>query len=135
MAIEIAKDYMELNFASPFRLLQAKEYHNCIILTAKNLKKVDKTEEKKEDDTKPCRFYKIEINVKYDEEDIPWLYTFIVQAIDVDIAMLTINDYIRSLSEKEGKESIKFKTTIESAALIPCTHIVGNEFSSVYINS
>jgi hypothetical protein len=128
MALDIAKDFIELNFDSSFMILAVKDFNNCIII--KDILKPVGVDGKA--DTK---FYQIDVRVHKEEYD--YLSTFVLQAVDVDSAMIVINDWLKtSLAEKAEKdgvhESLEFTTTVESAVIIPCSRTIEKEFTLAY---
>ncbi len=138
MALEIAKDYIELNFSGSFQLLQAKGFNDCIILRDA-LKKVEETEDESQYETPvEKKFYQIEMRVEYNDSDR--IYTFVVHTKDVDSAMLVINNWISStLKERhkecgESEDSFEYKTSLESAVVIPCSRTIERDFSLAYKN-
>lgn len=118
MAYEIAKDFVELNYSGMCQMLQIKEFGRYIMLED-TLKKDNRDTEKK--------FYKIEI--KAVSEDVASCYKFIVLSPDVDASTVVINNYL----SKEENSIIDFSTVVESAVVIPCTHIIDKQFSQVYL--
>lgn len=161
-ALEILKDYIELNYRSGFTLIMAKEFDSCIILT-ENLKErkvddasiayikneitmeeyVEKMDEEGDDEeSKPDerKFYQIEAKITYDEE--VHTQTFVVHTFNVDRAMMLITHWLKNKEEKrhqqakdKGHEFNKREiyTVIESAKPIPVGRFIPEEFSMTYI--
>lgn len=127
MALEITKDHIELSFKDNFIFTQVKDFSNYIAIEDK-FTKIDEIEEGK----KGRKFYKVTLKVQFhDGEDEEEEYNFIVNAIDVDYAMLVINNFIADKvnEEEEGRE---YSTTLESATTIPCDYLIEKEFSMAY---
>lgn len=131
MALDIAKDFIELNFTDRFYIIQAKEFTSCIFIKS-NLKKGESATEETSDLEK--KFYQIDAKITHGEEEISEYHTFIVHTIDVDTAMIFINDWIANKlkEEKESNVHVEFKTTIESAIIIPCSRTIERDFSLAY---
>ena len=160
-ALEIINDYIELNYASGYSLVLAKEIDDCIILTD-NLNSVKKndteldiayikdeitTEEylgaKVEDEieeVKEKKFYQLEVKVTYDD-DVECTQNFVVHTIDTDRALTIIALYLKELEEKLRKRFEEdgssydirdFKLCIEKAAPMPVGAFIPKEFSMAY---
>lgn len=161
--LDILKDYIELNYNQGFRIIMAKEFDSCIILTD-NLeeRKVDSAaisylkgettmeeyvDEVAEGDTnedevkaEDKKFYQIETNITFDEEQ--HTQTFVVHTFNVDKAMMLIANYLKNKEEecemnaiKNGHEFNKreIHTAIESAKSIPVGCFIPKEFSIAYL--
>lgn len=132
-ALEIAQDYIELNFDGVFEFKQVKIFDYCIFIKD-NLKRVE------DDKTQPDpdkEFYKIEVEVLQDEIITP--YTFVLQTKDVDTGMIVINNWIaekiKEQIEKAGRSSLAdYSVTVKAGVIIPCYRIIDKEFSDAYIN-
>lgn len=131
MAIEIAKDYIELNYTDRFSILTAKSYNDCIMLN-EVLSKADENDETPVD----RKFYKIETRVIMESDD-SLFYNFVLLAKDVDTAMVRIKQWIskklKERREERGEtEPIEFTTAIESAVQVPCSATIERDFSLAY---
>lgn len=123
MAIEAAKDFVELNYSGYCRMVQIKEFGSYIMI-ADTLKKDEENDSGK-------KYYKIETKVVQEENE--GYHNFIVLATDVDASMIAINNWLsKNLLDEESNTLSDFTTTIESAVAIPCTHIIEKEFSDAY---
>ena len=159
--IEILNDYIELNYASGFTLVMAKEMSSCIILTDTFEKqKVDlekaylkdeisldeymeaKDGTKDEDeDVKEKKFYQLEVKITY-SDDIETTQIFIVHTFDTDRAMMIISHYLKTWEEKRQKEHEEkgyskyeirdFKLCIEKAGSMSVGALVPKEFTMAY---
>ena len=151
-AIEILRDYIELNYFDSFGFSQIKAYDNCIILTD-NLKPLkDKNEEaeefgkdeEEEDKKAPVKkFYHIESKIKYDDET-ELDQTFVVNTYDVERAMLLIELYLKNVENihkqkcEERGETYELREphpSIEAVKPISVNCYVPEEFSNVYIKA
>lgn len=160
--LTILKDYIELNYKQGFRIIMAKEYDSCVIITD-NLKerKVDddsiaylkgeiSTGEYMENvvtgdsdsESKPeeKKFYQIETNITFDEEQ--HTQTFVVYTFNVDRAMMLISHYLKSKELECEQNSIKnghefnkreIHIAIESAKSIPVCRFIPKAFSMAYL--
>ena len=159
--IEILNDYIELNYASGFTLVMAKEMDSCIILTDSFEKqKVDlemaylkdeisleeyveaKDGAKDEDEeVKEKKFYQLEVKITY-SDDIETTQSFIVHTFDTDRALMIISHYLKTWEEKRQKEHEEkgyskyeirdFKLCIEKAGPMPVGAFVPKEFTMAY---
>lgn len=128
MALEVAKDYVELNYSGLCHTLQVKEFGSYIMIED-TLKKDDENENESDSGKK---FYKIEAKVIQD--DNAHYHNFIVLSTDVDASMIVINNWLsKALYDKENNTLTDFTTVIESAVVIPCNHIIDKEFSEAYL--
>lgn len=160
--LTILKDYIELNYKQGFRIIMAKEFDSCIILTD-NLKerKVDDAsiaylkeeitmeeyvekvaEEDMEEESKPeeKKFYQIETNITFDED--LRTQTFVVHTFNVDRAMMLITHYLKNKEEEYERNAIKnghefnkreIHIAIEAAKSIPVGRFIPKEFSMAYL--
>ena len=159
--IEILNDYIELNYASGFTLVMAKEIDSCIILTDNFEKqKVDlekaylkdeisleeyveaKDGAKDEDEEiKEKKFYQLEVKITY-SDNIETTQSFIVHTFDTDRALMVISHYLKKWEEKKNQEhrdkgwsehEIRdFKLCIEKAGPMPVGAFGPKEFSLAY---
>lgn len=159
--IEILNDYIELNYASGFTLVMAKEIDSCIILTDNFEKqKVDlekaylkdeisleeyveaKDGAKDEDEEiKEKKFYQLEVKITY-SDNIETTQSFIVHTFDTDRALMVISHYLKKWEEKKNQEHREkgwgeheirdFKLCIEKAGPMPVGAFVPKEFSLAY---
>lgn len=158
--IEILNDYIELNYASGFTLVMAKEMDFCIILTdtfekqkvdlekayLKDEISLDEYMEARyndmndEEEIKEKKFYQLEIKITY-PNDFETTRNFVVHTFDTDRAMMIISFYLKTLevenkknAEENGSEyEIRdFKLCIEKAASLPISAFVPKEFSMAY---
>lgn len=138
MAVEVAKDFIELNYTQYFYFVAAKDFGNCIIISPEvstdeeeqnNLPESEQTSEKK--------YYKIDISLSY--ASTGGNYTFVVYATDVDSAKEIVSEHLYSmiLSQRANENNFNtpedFKTTLQEAKPIPCNVIIEKEFSLAYV--
>lgn len=138
MAIEIVKDYVELNFTEGFILTNIKEFERCIILkdtlkkyeddTTIDLGNIDLEEYANEDFD--LKFYQISVTIKNDESE--YLQSFLIETTDADKAMIVIKDFIIKsyLDSNQCVSDIEIK--LETAKIVPCDSIIEKEFSMAY---
>lgn len=160
-AINVLKDYIELNFKYGFELLMVKLFEVSIILVD-NLKKFDKDSaavaylkdeidmqeytdkqnlEEVGEETGEKKFYQIDTKIK--EENIEIEQSFIVNTFNVDRAMMIINDWLKKKEEEQYRRSIenghkyeirKLQATIEQVKVIPVSRFIPQEFSIAYMD-
>lgn len=139
VALEIVKDYVELNFSGWYTIRMIKEFNSCILLHDQlSPLAIDAdpdagpAEEVSEADKK---YYQIEVNVLND--DFNTFETFVLFSKDVDSAMILINDYVAKVINERVKNSkhpmsSDFKITLESATVLPFSGMIEREFSEEY---
>ena len=135
-ALEIVKDYIELNFSGGFGILSAKTFDSCIFLKTPV---PEVAEGEAEAEPVECGFYRIEIEVRKDDGSST--HTFVLQVKDIDSAMIYIKEWITEQLRKEHKKRNKgndedftpeFTTVLKSGATIPCYRFIEREFSKAY---
>ena len=127
-AYEVIKDFIELNYDDPFDIISAKIHPSAIILTDK-LKSA--LPEESEDDSTDEGYYQIDVNVTNDE--LTYTQTFIIQAKNVDSAMIAINHAISKEVKRQRPDAAEFITSVASAVTIPCYRVIEREFSEAYL--
>lgn len=127
MALEIAKDFIELTYAGTCFLNSAKDigYYNMLI------EHVD-IEENAVDNRK---FYKIEVKIKEGEESDASEHSqyYIIHATSTATALVEIEKYIAKLQTKSDNKMEEYSVTLETVTLLPITHMIETAFSEVYI--
>ncbi|WP_035647376.1 hypothetical protein [Flavobacterium sp. ASV13] len=120
LAMKIITDFLEQKVEGSFSFVAIKEvgYSNLIPL---------------EDDDVDKDFYKVEIELAY-EEDEPYNQVYILQAHDAEDAKDLIIKFISLKQIEENKEK-PFETTIVSARTIPCNNIVDYHFVKEYYDN
>lgn len=127
-ALEIVKDYVELNYTGRYQVAMVKEYENHIIIVDTMLKKplddvtklaldeeLYSREErdqilKGDDENKPdtLKFYKIKARVSFTDEDNndEIFQGFVVNTYTAERAIMLINDYLNREQNKHEKEAV-----------------------------
>lgn len=127
-ALEIVKDFVELNYIGRYQVSMVKEYENHIIIVDTMLKKplddvtrlaldeeLYSREErdqilKGDDENKPdtLKFYKIKARVSYSDEDNKdeIFQSFIVNTYTAERAIMLINDFLNREQTKHEKEAV-----------------------------
>lgn len=129
-ALEIAKDYIELNSTDNFYFTNVKTFDYCIFI--KNILPTAPDEEK--DNKVEQSFYKIDVEVNVNDDCMT--YTFVLQSKDVDTAMILITDWIAKKVKEQNKDNDEvpdFKIVLKSGVVIPCNRIIEREFSEAYV--
>jgi hypothetical protein len=147
-ALMVLKDWVELNYTSPFVVQMVKTFDTNIILID-NLKPLnietseealEEVEEEVEEYENQKKFYQIDFNVVIDGSSTH-TYSAVVQTINVDRAMMLINDYLIKKEKKREQDAKErdheytvqtYTTSIEKAAPIPVGVFIPKEFSEVY---
>lgn len=127
-ALEIVKDYVELNYTGRYQVSMVKEYENHIIIVDTMFKKplddvtklaldeeLYSREErdqilKGDDESKPdtLKFYKIKARVSFsdDENKDEIFQSFIVNTYTAERAIMLINDFLSREQNKHEKEAV-----------------------------
>lgn len=156
--LDILNDYIELNYANGYSIVQAKEMESCVILTD-NLRKADGETEQEylkgnmtleeyaeeiEDEQQASdavkKYYKIDVKCTFSDETEE-LLNFIVFAVDTERAMMVISQAVRK-EETETKNRYEargevyeiraFKLCIEKIVPMAISDFVPKDFSMVY---
>lgn len=147
-AIEIVKDYEELNSSGLFWLKKVEQV--AAILIKDTLKEVDKSMEylkgnidmenirigDTEEKDAETRHYTIEVSVtEIDEQEQKEIsggsYTFIVQTSTIDTAVTAIHRYLDAIEQKREKPQ-KLVLQLEKAVEAKYNDIIDMEFCKVY---
>lgn len=137
-AVEVLKDYVELNYESSFAITALKYFEASLVLTDNLTHPEDQWGEKKSDEDK--KFYQIDFVVEQGGIDM-YEDTAIVHTFTVDRAMMLINDFLikreKERVERQRKEGLQddereLMARIESAKAIPVTTYIPREFSEAY---
>jgi hypothetical protein len=137
MAVEVAKDYIELNYTQYFYFVGAKDFGNCIIINPELPTDEEKDQQPEIEDTDEKKYYKLDISLSYDETG--GSYTFVVYTTDVDSAKEIVTEYLYNMvlearaKENNTDEPEDFKTTVQEAKTITCNVIIEKEFSLAYV--
>ncbi len=137
MAVEIVCDYVELEFSGMFTLVSAKSLDSYIILKDKLLsiaecENIDEDPEQNESCEPVKKFYQIDTTVSIFDGSVA-SPTFVVEAQDVDRAMVIISDFVsRRIREKADEEVKEFEVKLETAKILSCNYIIEREFSMAY---
>lgn len=146
-AIEIATDYIELNFRNSFDITAIKLMDNVVILDnhlRKYAKAATNEEGEEPDDGEETRndtkYYKVEaevaISTENEEEPEKRSYDFIVRTKDVDTAKVVItawiNAKVKERTEHDGDERKVVDLSILSASPFACNAIVDKAFCLAY---
>ena len=147
-ALEVSKDFIELQYTCGFYIAGVKMLDNIIILNnnLRNLEEIHDHDENSDGDDKEAsidggKYYKVEAQViisTSDEEDgsPEPIYSFLVKTKDVDAAKLVITKYItervREKQERDGEERKIIDISLLSAAPYPCNVVVDNAFCLAY---
>ena len=158
--LDIMNDYLELNYSGGFTITNVQEMNQCIILTDELTKEsidlayvrgdIDmethtnasilsdgSEEDAKEKDKK---FFQMDIKITYDD-GIAITQSFVVNAIDTNMALLVINKYIQDVEKRQADkvkesggsyEKRTYVLCIEKASPMSVKSFVPKEFSMAY---
>lgn len=124
-AIEIAKDYLELNVTGLYELESVKRYVDAVVLT-------DEGNDVYQEGAAAMRWYKINARVTRDckGEEMVRMGLFLVFAKTAADAERIINDYVRENAADDDKE--RLSASIEESGMVNVKMYVPREFSDVY---
>ena len=133
-AIEIATDYIELNYESRFTLLKAKFIDHCVFVNITPAKASNDNDEQQ--DKKEISFYKVEAIIN--RHDYDQIATFVLLANDIDEAKTNIERHVSAeLQEKVNKgeidpDDVEYHVTIKSGKQFNIYDVVSKDFSLAY---
>lgn len=123
VAIEILKDYVELNFIGGYRIVSIKEFQTSLVLED-NMTELTKVNE--EDALNDEKFYHITAIVTM-KDGYETKANVVVKTLDLDKALLLLN---KRLSETYKEE--EFTSKLEEAKLLTVDHIIEDDFVLAY---
>lgn len=138
MALDVARDWIELNCSGTFHIVALKMFDHCVFIKEPQ-KEVDPNESAEEQDGEAPEFYKVEVALRYRDTGTTRNDTFVLLTKDVDTAATAIHDWIvhdvrnnPDLDEAQKAAALDFDLTVISGVTIPCYGFIEREFSEVY---
>ncbi len=147
LAMEVARDWIELNYSGSFTIIGATALSNVILLNC-NMERLKDNGEAEEicgtekADGDPTRYYMAdaEVIINYLGEDKPseHRFTFIVKTLDVDTAKAAATAWISAKVRKnhnetnDGKEISSVKTSLTAAKPFSCAALINRAFCEAY---
>lgn len=138
MALDMAKDWIELNCSGTFHIVGLKMFDHCVFIKEPQ-KEVDPNESAEEQDGEAPEFYKVEVALRYRDTGMTRNDTFVLLTKDVDTAATAIHDWIvhdvrnnPDLDDAQKAAALDFDLTVISGVTIPCYGFIEREFSEVY---
>lgn len=142
LALEVARDWIELNYDGEFLIKSVTELNNVVILNS-YLEKIDPLGEAQvisnpDSEAEGDRFYKAEAEVKIDyfDDDDPGEvnFTFLVKTADIDTARSAASAWIanRIQNDWQGRQVKHITTTLTAAVPFTCTAIINRLFCEAY---
>ena len=146
LAMEVARDWIELNYKGDFTIVGATALSNVILLNSniERFKTDGETEEISgtgDSDGETTRYYMAdaEVTINYlDGEPDEHNFTFIVKTLDVDTAKAAATAWISAKVRKnhnettDGKEIASVKTTLTAAKPFACAALINRAFCEAY---
>lgn len=145
LALDVARDWIELNYNGDFTLIGATALINVVLLNSTLERLNDETGDTEEisgsgeADGETTRYYKAEAEVKItyfgEEEPRDVNFTFIVKTLDVDTAKAAATAWIvaRMKDNNDPDHEISgVKTTLTSATPFSCTALINRAFCEAY---
>lgn len=144
-ALVIAKDYIELNFATWFSFAAVKSFANCIALTdnfrrdgaESDLKRPVSDGGSADDNSAEGRFYILNLKVS-GSDDSEYNQTFLAFDTDAESAREHAEEWIQARRNERvdngqlRPEEAPFTTTITTATVINCYCVIPPDFSRAY---
>lgn len=145
-AMEVARDWIELNYNGAFTIIGATALSNVILLNSnfERFKADGETEEVSgtgESDGETTRYYMAdaEVTINYlEDEPSEHNFTFIVKTLDVDTAKAAATAWISAKVRRnhnetaDGKEIASVKTTLTAAKPFACAALINRAFCEAY---
>lgn len=145
LAMEVARDWIELNYNGDFTIIGTTALMNVILLNSTLERQNAETGDLEEisgsgeADGETTRYYKAEAEVKityFGEEDPQDInFTFIVKTLDVDTAKAAATAWIAAKMKDNNdpdREISAVKTTLTSATPFSCTALINRAFCEAY---
>lgn len=145
LAMEVARDWIELNYNGDFTIIGASALTNVVILNSTLERFNDETGEAEEisgsgeADGETTRYYKADAEVKItyfgEEEPRDVKFTFIVKTLDVDTAKAAATAWIAARMKDNNDpdhEISSVKTTLTAATPFSCTALINRAFCEAY---
>lgn len=146
LAMEVARDWIELNYNGDFTIVGVTALSNVILLNSniERFKADGETEEVSgtgESDGETTRYYMAdaEVTINYlEDEPSEHNFTFIVKTLDVDTAKAAATAWISAKVRKnhnetaDGKEIASVKTTLTAAKPFACAALINRAFCEAY---
>lgn len=144
LAMEVARDWIELNYNGDFTIIGASALTNVVLLNSTLERFNDETGEAEisgsgEADGETTRYYKADAEVKItyfgEEEPRDVKFTFIVKTLDVDTAKAAATAWIAARMKDNNDpdhEISSVKTTLTAATPFSCTALINRAFCEAY---
>lgn len=145
LAMEVARDWIELNYNGDFTIIGASGLTNVVLLNSTLERFNDETGEQEEISGtgeaagETTRYYKADAEVKityFGEEDPRGVkFTFIVKTLDVDTAKAAATAWIAAKIKDNNDpdhEISGVKTTLTAATPFSCTALINRAFCEAY---
>lgn len=124
VAVEVLKDYIELNFIGGYRIVSIKEFQTSLVLED-NLTEMSNCNPMEEDALNDEKFYHITAIVTA-KDGFEHKANVVVKTLDLDKALVLLNKRLTETREEE------FTTKLEEAKLLTVDHIIEDEFTLAY---
>ena len=147
LAMEVARDWIELNYKGDFTITGANALSNVILLNSNMERFNDKGEAEEiigtgEADGETTRYYMAEAEViisYFGEDDTDeHKFTFIVKTLDVDTAKAAATAWMSAKVRKrhnetnDGREISSVKTSLTAAKPFSCAALINRAFCEAY---
>lgn len=147
LAMEVARDWIELNYKGDFTITGANALSNVILLNSNMERFNDKGETEEiigtgEADGETTRYYMAEAEViisYFGEDDTDeHKFTFIVKTLDVDTAKAAATAWMSAKVRKnhnetnDGREISSVKTSLTAAKPFSCAALINRAFCEAY---
>ena len=141
MALDVAKDWIELNCSGTFHIVGLKMFDHCVFIKDPQKEAVPSESAEEQDDETP-EFYKVEVALRYRDTGITRNDTFVLLTRDVDTAVMAIQNWIvhevknnPDMDDVQKKAALDFELTVISGVTIPCYGFIEREFSDAYMQA
>ena len=147
LAMEVARDWIELNYQGEFTITGVNALQNVILLNSNMERFNDKGETEEiigtgEADGETTRYYmaEAEVVISYfgEDETDEHKFTFIVKTLDVDTAKAAATAWITAKMRKshsendDGREISNVKTSLTAAKPFSCAALINRAFCEAY---
>ncbi|MBP1638953.1 MAG: polymerase sigma factor [Bacteroidetes bacterium] len=126
VALDIIKDYIELNFNGSYNVISMKEFKTDVVLDDKLSKKEEEVVEDDDDAIDNDKFYQIMATIT-NSDAYTYTANAVIKSVDLDHAMEILRERIKSQRPEE-----EFTIKLEEAKILQVDYIIEEEFLAAY---
>lgn len=127
-AIEMLKDYIELNYTGSYRIINVKEYNTDLLFQS------EEKEESEKDEYREYIFYNI-LASTVNKDDPKYIFrnlNAVIKAYEIDSALKILDNWAQNFYKDMEEENFILK--LREAKIITANEIIPRDFSLAYCN-